>query len=153
MIMYDLDKNQAGLEFCHWPLHITIVFYFTYDGEIEDRVLGLVSRSFQEIGPISVAIGRPEMYGRDKNVAVTEIVDKNGKLAALNKLLVKRLQEIGCRLIDLTYMLDNYSPHVSDQNGRKCPRVPIVIDNLSVVKKIDKDNKVIYKKYGLKNDN
>jgi len=148
MIIHDLDHNLLGAVFSKWPLHITIVFYFTFDINMENSIFDRISEIAKKIGPIEVNPGKNVMYGLDKDTVVTEIDDVDNKLALLHSSLINGLTELGCQFLDLVYTFDNYSPHISDQDSRKCSDKPFTIYNISVVSKITGDiehSKVISK--------
>lgn len=152
MIVHDLERNLPSTEFDKWPLHITIVFYFNYENTIQNKVVDLVAEIAGKIGPIEAIPGKIEMYGANKDVIVTEISDNENKLILLHNLLISGLSDIGCQFQDSAYVLDNYLPHVSNQGELTCPAEKFIINDISIVSKINGDNennKMIFKNISL----
>jgi 2'-5' RNA ligase len=136
MIVHDVDNTLVGARFSQWPLHITILFYFTYVGIDESKVIARVSELATKIGPIPVTTGTVAMYGSKKDIPVTKLNDPTGTLGQLQSVLFAELSDLGCQFGDTTYVLGNYSPHISHIGSRTGPVSEYMINHISVVKKV-----------------
>lgn len=152
VIVHDLEHSPVGTEFSQWPLHITLAFYFSFDTTLEAEIINGISNAVGEFGPITANPRQVAMFGPNKDVAVMEIYDNDGRLAKLHRLLIDKLSELDCDFMDLTYSFDNFRPHVSDQFSRRCPQEPFVIRDISIIKKLSGAptwNKVVLKRISL----
>lgn len=152
IIVHDLEHSPVGVEFSQWPLHITLAFYFSFDSAREVEIINGISGVTRGFGSIVANPGQVAMFGSNKDVAVTEINDVDGKIAKLHRLLIDKLSELSCDFTDSTYSFDDFRPHVSDQFSRRCPQEPFAIRSISIIKKLSGTptwNKVVLKQISL----
>lgn len=150
MVFHDLENNPSGTRLAEWPLHITAVFFFTLQGVPRSDVLDLIARTSKEFHPVEIQPGNRVLYGDKFDIPATEFTDETGELARLHRQLIHDIGQIGCRHIDLSYALQNYSPHISHKSGLVVPKSSYMINSISVAEKLPKEdtefNKLIVKR-------
>jgi hypothetical protein len=118
IIFHDFERTPEATSLEHWPLHITIVPWFQLGGVDYEDVVEVVDKLAVNCNPPLIRAGAEVMYGTDYDIPATEVNDINSSVHKIHLALVEDLGEIGCRFLDWTWMLDNYSPHVSSISGK-----------------------------------
>lgn len=152
MVFHDLEGYPSKSRLAKWPLHFTIIPYFSLEKVDKVDALRLIASVASAIGPFEVTLGEAAMYGPDNNVQVTKL-EGFEKLKDLHIALVQYLGAAGCRFLDLSYACKNYSPHISHKAGATMPESGFVVcRSISVAGKspgATPDNKLIEEKIDL----
>lgn len=110
-----VEPVQVGYEFkrSEWPLHLTIVPWFT----VKDQnwfTTGLV-KVLDHQKPIQLVMGEKEMFGAKRNVPVN-IITPNDELSELHEKLLSLVREWG-ELQGSKFIEAKYRPHVTHHRG------------------------------------
>lgn len=146
MIFHDFESNNSNVKLTEWPLHFTLTPFFTLDNVPQAEALSFIKEISQSVRSIEIEPGEMAMYGPNNDIPVTRINDISGELMQLHQTLIRGLGEIGCQFVDLSYSLDNYSPHISHKSSHPVPTSLYSVDSISVairLPKIAEANKVI----------
>jgi hypothetical protein len=138
MIMHDMEGFPAGTQGTEWPAHITVVPFFTAEAGRESEIVDVVGTIGREVGSFPLRARETAWYGPNNDIQVTKIDDVEGGLRELHVKLVNGLGTVGCQFADLSYALDNYSPHSSHTGRDVLPAETFVCDVISVVQKLPK---------------
>lgn len=124
-VFHDFEDTtpDAAVRRDEWPLHLTVTpLGFVLDDVPQERALSTITQLAEEALPIEIVPGEEALFGPDFDIPVTKIVDRTGELHHFHNQLIHELGALGCRFTDLSYALDNYSPHVSHKPG--APIIP-----------------------------
>lgn len=149
--MHTLGPVSVGIPTAEWPLHVTLAPYFMcHNGNYLDVVASIevIARDTQ---PIVAKWANVALYGPNDDTPVTELDDISGELQLLHERLIFAIGAVGCEFIDQTYILNNYSPHVTHRS-RNTPLngedIEVRLADLSIVQKLE--NNAVYNKLFLK---
>ncbi len=111
-----------------WPLHITVVPPFEWDGTTEELVSAIPR------GPrIPVVAGERAQLGSRRAVEVT-LIEPSEALLAAHVTVVDALEAAGARIRDRAHIRDGYRPHATVQrSGMLHPGESAIVDAWSLV--------------------
>ncbi len=134
-ILHDFENTSIGKKLSAWPLHCTITPFFITDSISETDIIGVSKAVVEAFDPIEINSGKKALYGPNENIPVLEVKDNQNQLHKLHNSLIFYLGFSSCRILDYSYALDNYSPHVTLKNNQSLPDFPYLIKTLSLGKK------------------
>lgn len=116
VLVSSLEPLKKGDRFETWPLHVTILQWFSLPREFEPAFVNALANQAHATKP-PVAVGDVEaMFGPEHDVRVRTLRSM-GALAALHA----RVYETARRfdgIVDSPYVLRDYRPHVTYQGER-----------------------------------
>ncbi len=116
VLVASLDPLEKGDEFTRWPLHVTLLPWFTipddrmqaFDNSVKSRV-----HTYEAQYPAGDTL---EMFGPEKNVPVRTL--KNiGRLAHMHRELVECVERVNGTFYD-SWIKDNFRPHLTFQKDK-----------------------------------
>jgi 2'-5' RNA ligase len=133
----------------HWPLHITLVPWFTVDDE--EAVMRSLQRVADQTSPMALAVGEQEDFGVNNEVPVNVI--KNQKhILDLHETLVETLGEADTAYHEQEYMGSRYVAHITrhEVDGRHSNKgEEIIMRDFHLVRLVDAKTCLIEKQFNL----
>ncbi len=128
-----IEPAPAG-EFTVWPLHITIVPWFTVSEKTKlDEVLSKVAARHEAF---LVSAGRKEVFGKKDKLAVN-LINDSGELHRLHWEVFHSLEKNGFLVHQKTHLGEKYKPHVTHQGKKHLKEnEELVIDRFSLVRQV-----------------
>ncbi len=150
-VMHDFENTVLNSWLDEWPLHCTIVPLFLPEKSMpQNDVIESVNQVASTFNAIQIEFGGKSNFGPNEDIPVIEIIDQNHSLRSLHNTLVFYLGNFSCQFIDKTYLLDNYSPHVTERSNSPRLTSPYELNSISIGKKSKKhDKKIIIAKLNL----
>ncbi len=109
LLTYFVEPMQIGRTFSDWPLHITIIPWFSVKNiEQADEALEQIAGNHQ---PLKAIGSTRETFG-EHDVCLVEPADV---LRTIHKAVYASLQSLDARFISTEFFGDNYNPHVTTQ--------------------------------------
>lgn len=121
-----VEPAEVGMQFTRWPLHMTIVPWFTAENlnDVENAISPTVARH----EPFALKVGERAYYGI-KKLAVKLVVN-TPKLQQLHDdiqdTIIKEKWPLNGRFTGV-----NFSPHVTQKDGRDADGI-IIVDKLYI---------------------
>lgn len=111
VLVSTLEPVEKGMEFTKWPLHVTLVPWFTlpdgsfraFDNALQNRI-----HNFRVQEPVGDKL---ELFGPNKDIRVRTL-RKIGELASMHRDLAESIEQVGGALHDV-WVKDLYQPHVT----------------------------------------
>ncbi len=147
VLVHILEPVKIGLRFTSWPLHITLLPWFSasdYD-ELQKQLKKLLI-SHQKF---SVETGERAYFGYQGKLPVT-LIEPNDKLQQLHEELLKLVEANNWNL-EGRYVGSQYRPHVTQQVGKDAEDSPVVIDKVTIVEKLAQGYRQVVGDVGLGN--
>jgi 2'-5' RNA ligase len=114
LVVIMLEPTPPGEEFEIWPMHITIVPWFTAEDIIKlDKLLSDIAAKHKSI---KVKAGRTEKWGGSEKFDVLKLTSKTG-LHRLHWDVFKNLEKNGFNIHQKDYMGEKYTPHITLRNS------------------------------------
>lgn len=113
MLAHIFEEHHTGNTFEKWPLHVTIVPWFTLDQNPKESVIESLDSITKEHLPIPITIGEPVMLGPNKDEPAYLIESSDSSLENYHRKILQALGELGCKVLDTAYVDENYVPHTS----------------------------------------
>lgn len=141
LIVHLVEERPEGFRFVRsrgeWPLHITLVPWFTINDEAQtySRLEEVASAS----AAFDVTVGALDMFGTHNDVPVN-IVREQEKIKALHLRIVAALQELDAAFVEERWIGENYRAHITrhESQGRWCDEGEVEnIDDFHLVRLID----------------
>lgn len=95
----------------NWPLHITIVPPFFYDGGVNDLTAHLREVT-DDLGRFEIEVGAVDYFGPNNDVEVN-VINPNTSLARLHEQIVRKLGELGVSFHQAQFSNEGYRPHAT----------------------------------------
>lgn len=115
LLSLEIEPVEAGRVYIALPLHCTVVHWFRSDkapAEITKAIADIVTAT----PPLELVSGKPDMFGREKDVPVNRLVNDD-KLLAFHKQLHAALTEIGIVDVEPQWTGDGFNMHVTRQRS------------------------------------
>lgn len=116
VLVASLETLEKGDEFTHWPLHVTLLPWFTVPDERMQAFDNAVKNRVHTYGaqfPLGDTI---EMFGPHKDVPVRTL-KSIGRLAHMHRELVDCVERANGTFYD-SWIKDDYRPHVTIQKDK-----------------------------------
>lgn len=113
MVAYLIEPLHKGAEFTAWPLHLTIIPWFSGTDNGAVKAIKTVVRQTQ---PFTVKAGGKDFFGPKKDKPVRLMQHSSG-LYELHNDLLDGLSEHGFVLASASYTGKDYRPHVTDKHN------------------------------------
>jgi hypothetical protein len=134
LLFHDLSPEGPLLgEVSAWPSHLTLVSFFYLGRATLNETIDTVHEVARLTEPVGLSVVRSALYGPNYSIPVGEVTN-SPEIRRLHYGLLGALGEIGCEIIDRSYMFARYSPHITKIPGVKIPE-EFVVDALSLGKK------------------
>lgn len=144
LVVYMVDTVEVGERFTRWPLHMTILPWFTADSL--NAVLEVLQPVVRQHQPFTVEVGERAFYGQIKKLPVKLIVN-NEQLQALHTDVLGAVTGAGWPLQG-RYTGANYSPHVTQKAGRDAEGV-LTINAVHIAEALPQGYRTIVSKLDL----
>jgi len=118
LIVVSLEPLAHGEAFVDWPLHTTIVPWFSVEDGREKDLDSLLKEISGRHKPVVAKIGEVAMFGPRKDVPVN-IVLPSRELTELHLDVFETLEGNGFPVHQTEYCGENYRPHISHQAEKK----------------------------------
>lgn len=153
MMMHDLEGFRTGSLNSEWPMHFTVVPFFTVEPENSEAVHEAVSDVVSHAKQFHVSLGEIAMFGPENNIPVIKLELIN-ELKDLHHRLMRGVGDAGGQFIDTTYANQNYAPHITLKAGKRLPDDTLFrVKHVSLVEKMPKsfghNNKLIIRQLDL----
>lgn len=113
LVVYMVEPIEVGTQFTRWPLHMTIVPWFTADDL--QAVLEVLRPVVMTHKAFTAGVGERVFYGQTKKLPVKLIIN-NEQLQAFHMAILGAVVGAGWPLQG-RYTGVNYSPHVTQKAG------------------------------------
>lgn len=114
VIVVMLEPQKVGFRFNLWPLHITLLPWFSAPDVT--AVEEACSEVVDEFKPFTVRAGERAYFGAGRRLAV-KLIEDSGQLKNLHKKLLSAVTEKGWE-VPGRYTGDQFKPHVTQKRGR-----------------------------------
>lgn len=118
LVVVPLEPLKHGEPFVDWPLHTTIVPWFSVEEGRERDLDGLLKEVAGRHKPISAKVGELAMFGSKRDIPVS-VLSPNQELHALHLDVFSTLGDNGFPIHQTEYCGENYRPHISHQAEKK----------------------------------
>lgn len=115
VLISSLENLEKGDDFDEWPLHVTIMPWFTVPKELERSFINAMENRMYETRPLKVVGDTDEYFGPAKTVHVRTLRNI-GALASLHSRTLETLTRSG-GIVDSPYIQEYFRPHITYQNG------------------------------------
>jgi len=136
--------------FTKWPLHITLVPWFLYDGKIS-LLVAKINKKLKELEPFEVRVKDRKAFGPNKDIPV-KLVEKTPQMMSLHARLYHLLITAGCKVESQEYNTIDYTPHITTRGDRTINSgVKLRIDAVYLIKDLQDGHRTrqIFKKLSL----
>ncbi len=115
-IISSLEPLKKGDTFEEWPLHVTIMTWFSLPERQFGAYDNMLKNMMHEYAPMTVVGQDKEQFGPEENVPV-RILGRVGVLSKLHSQILPIIDRVGGEIIQQNqgYVGDAYRPHVTDQ--------------------------------------
>ena len=147
-----IKKSPVGAVFTKWPLHLTIVPWFLYEGDVNE-LIERMKQKLKDIRPFKIQVGDQKMFGPNRDVPV-KLVDKNVELTKLHSTIYHLLLSSGTQPEREEYNTAVYTPHITVRGDRNIASGEIVtIDSVDILRDLQDGHmsRQIIKRIMLKN--
>lgn len=139
-----LEPQEVGLRFSEWPLHVTLLPWFSAPNL--SSVVALCEQVAQKFSPFSLAVGERAYFGYNRDLPV-RLLEKNDEISQLHRALLLGVSERGW-VQQGRYTGDQYRPHVTRHRGRDAEG-QITVAAIYVVEKLPQGYRKIVAKVDL----
>lgn len=119
-----LEKTRLNQQFSKWPLHLTLIPWFTLHEIDLPKFLQFIESTANSFGVITLITKDISFLGKNKDVRVIE-VKQTEAILALHQKLLKGITEIA-NLSNGSFVGSNFRPHITlrdDSNIQKGKRI------------------------------
>ena len=135
-----IEQASLGTIFTKWPLHITLVPWFIYDGAVDDLAERIVDK-LKGLKAFEVQVLSLKMFGPNKDIPV-RLVEKTKPMMSLHARLYHLLVSIGCQVEKEEYNTLDYMPHITVRGNRQIDSgVRLSIDSIDLIKNLQDGHK------------
>ena len=149
MVCHMIEEAPEGYQFSTWPLHLTVIPWVRLEKEALAKTILAIEETAKRVGSFAIKSNGNAWYGPNIDISVTEVTDVTGKLTELHNELVHEIQVKRGDIVNLTYIGDNYSPHISvTKDGKSIENDQILkCSSITLVRKIQRkaENKQVIK--------
>lgn len=126
-IGYTFDRTRQS-----WPLHITLLNWFTTQDE--PSTLDALAHSASLVEPFVVLVGDDAMFGSENDVPVS-LLENDAELKALHKNVLKTVLDTGGELSQETVWIgDDYTPHATHHGSKRAkPGENVTVSRICIV--------------------
>lgn len=133
VIVHTLQKMTAGQNISHWPLHITLVPWFSA-GCTEAQLTNLLRKTASNHKNMALLVLNEVVFNEKKNLVVN-LIDTSPELDKLHIDLIKDLRHVVSARINSNYIQDGYTPHITHQGKQSMnPSDEVVLDSFNLVR-------------------
>lgn len=150
MIAHFVDSVEVGQQFTEWPLHVTVLPWFSRNENIATAEIELAT---EHMRACRIALGKKvlsvvKFFGDDSDVPV-RLIENSTSLGVMHGMLLGQFHE---SLENKDYIGGNYNPHLTiRENNDPGESFVLDINKISLVR-YGKPQKEIIKNYDLKNE-
>ncbi len=143
VIVATVEPQDVGLRFSEWPLHITLVPWFSAPGI--ETVKQICESAVTGIKQFSVTVGQREYFGQRK--LPVKLIEPNPRIVELH---MKLLQSINHQGWDVPgrYTGNQFRPHVTRHHGKDAEG-SVLITDMYIVERLSQGYREIKAKIGL----
>ena len=120
VIVCFIDNPPSSIfQSSQWPMHMTLIPPFSYDGSINE-LNELLSNFSKEFIQFSVTASERALFGPNKDIPVT-IIKQNEVLQGCYIKLLNLIEKLGIKYKYPSISGQNYHFHITDKRGIKVP--------------------------------
>lgn len=136
-----LEKVKRQEIFTTWPLHLTLVPWFEISGNNLSHFLLSMEKVCGDNPPLRLVAKDTDYFGPRK-VKVT-LIEPTEQLLTLHTKLVEVIYDCDAKLISAKHTRDDYRPHVTDRGEKGPARKELVIKQVHLVARGEKNDRQV----------
>jgi 2'-5' RNA ligase len=115
LLALEIEPVEVNKVYVALPLHCTVVHWFRSE-KPPAEIIRAINVVVTETPPVELISGKPDLFGKDKDVPVNQIENDNS-VRAFHKKLHTALQRIGVADAVPKWTQDGFRPHVTRQRS------------------------------------
>ncbi len=121
-----------GYRFTMWPLHITLLPWFSAPDyqELEEKL----RESLSDQHAFEAEVGERAYFGYNRNLPVM-LIKNNSNLQQLHERILNLVAASSWQL-EGRYVGDQYKPHITQQVGKDIDKPKVMISKVTIVEKL-----------------
>lgn len=134
-IISSLEPLQRGDTFESWPLHVTVMTWFSLPTHQERAFDNALRNRMHDIKPFEVTGAKQELFGPDSDVPV-RLLGRVGMLGSLHNQILPVIERMSGEIIpeNSDFVGDGYRPHITDQpHGRFGEGETVLLDSMQLI--------------------
>lgn len=116
LLVCTLEPLAKHAQFAEWPLHVTVVPWFTLPEQMRPAFINRVTNLTHRLSPITITGDEEAWFGERHDIRVMK-VRHMGALATLHSELLHDIEESGSQVFS-EWLDDEYAPHVTFHDGQ-----------------------------------
>lgn len=115
LLALEVEPVEVSKAYVALPLHCTVVHWFRSE-KPPAEIIRAITEIVSSTPPLEIISGKPDLFGKDKDVPVNRI-EKDETILELHKTLHTALQRIGVTDVVPEWTQDGFIPHVTRQRS------------------------------------
>lgn len=140
-----VEPQEVGYRFSEWPLHITLLPWFTAPSL--RQVVDICRVVVNSMEPFEVAVKERAHFGGSNRKLPVMLIEKQPQLMQLHNSLLKHIQDLDWNVAG-RYTGRLYKPHVTRHHGKDAEG-SVMIDAIYIVEKLEQGYRKVVSKISL----
>ena len=123
-----------------WPVHMTLLQWFQYDGDTEELISGIVS-AIAPLVPFTLTVGGERQFS---STVTVNVVEDSKEITKIHQSLLSVATDLGCQPKNAQWVGEGFIPHITHYpSGSRQTGEQISVKSYAIAKKISKTHREI----------
>ena len=131
LLVFMVGENYPP-SFIHWPLHITIVPWFSVQANREAELEALLAKLRAKHKAMPVTVGESVKWGE----RTVDLIEQNNDLHQFHNDVLSTLDAANFTIHSSQYVGDNYRPHITRQSSGRVNQTSLILTKFALIKQV-----------------